>query len=117
MGQDPRPGYHQPVMADRVAEILGPVEGTVVDATFGGGGHSRVLKAKLGDKVQIIGIDKDPAAAEQAARLGVRFVRGDFGRLAEICAAEGITSLAGVLFDFGVSSHQLDTPKRWGSAT
>lgn len=117
MGQDRvtvvAEGFHRPVMAEEVAELFRPLrDGVVVDATFGGGGHTRVLKERLGERVKIIGIDKDPAAGPAAAALGVKLIRGDFGDLAELCDRAGVGRLAGILFDFGVSSYQLDRPER-----
>ena len=115
MGQDVETaaGYHRPVLAAEVVALLRPIErGTVIDATFGGGGHSRLLRRELGDQVTMIGIDRDPAAAEQAALLGMRLIPGDFGDLAELLSEQGIDEIAGVLFDFGVSSRQLDDASR-----
>lgn len=88
--------------------------GVIVDATFGGGGHTRRMLARGG--LQVIGIDQDPDAAANAGDLAddahFSFVRGSFGNLAQILDAEGIDSIDGVLFDLGVSSHQLDEPTR-----
>ncbi len=105
--------YHRPVLADQVVELFRPVlPGVVVDATFGGGGHTRSLLRAFGDRVRMIGIDRDPNAAPNAADLPVRFVAGDFRDLATHLDRIGVEDVRGVLFDFGVSSHQLDTPGR-----
>jgi 16S rRNA (cytosine1402-N4)-methyltransferase len=105
--------YHRPVMADEVAEMFRRLRGGVlVDATFGGGGHSRRLRRELGSSVRIVAIDRDPAAAANAEGLEVDFVEGDFGDLAGILDRAGVASIAGALFDFGVSSRQLDEPER-----
>lgn len=105
--------YHRPVMAEEVAEIFRQLRGGVlVDATFGGGGHSRRLRGELGTSVRIVAIDRDPAAAGNVGELDVELVRGDFGDLAGILDRLGIDEIAGALFDFGVSSRQLDDPSR-----
>lgn len=99
-------------MAEEVLDLLRPVEeGVIVDATFGGGGHSRRIVDEMGDRVQVIGIDRDPDAAEQAVA-GVPLLRGDFRDLDALLDEAGIGSIAGILFDFGVSGHQLDEPGR-----
>ena len=71
-GQTSRDGaYHQPVLANEVVELMAPViPGVVVDATFGGGGHSRRLLAEFGDDVKIIAIDRDPEALANARGYG-----------------------------------------------
>ncbi len=105
--------YHRPVLAAEVVELFRPVlPGVVVDATFGGGGHTRRLLDAFGDRVRMIAIDRDPDTAAQAEGLGVTFLAGDFRDLARLLDGIGVTGLRGVLFDFGVSSHQLDTPSR-----
>ena len=112
--------YHMPVMAEEVIDIFGTLElGLIVDATFGGGGHSTALLAAL-DQIEILAIDRDPDAAdrvEEHSRL--RFVEGRFSELERLLADSATEAMAGddgavagVLFDIGVSSHQLDTPSR-----
>ena len=106
-------GYHRPVLADEVVDLLAPaLPGVVIDATFGGGGHSRRLLDEFGDDVTIIAVDRDPDALANAAGLPVTAVRGDFGDLATLLAPVLDEPVRGVLFDLGVSSHQLDTPER-----
>jgi 16S rRNA (cytosine1402-N4)-methyltransferase len=105
--------YHRPVMAEEVLDLFRPIEkGVIVDATFGGGGHSELLKREMGNTVRIVGIDRDPAAAANAERIGVELLAGDFGDLGRLLDETGIESIAGALFDLGVSSHQLDTAGR-----
>jgi 16S rRNA (cytosine1402-N4)-methyltransferase len=84
----------------------------IVDATFGGGGHAQMLDKELGKNVRIVGIDRDPEAAANAAAIGIELLAGDFGDLDVLIAAGDLGPLAGVLFDFGVSSHQLDEATR-----
>ena len=116
--------YHVPVLLTEITEIFRPLEeGTIVDATFGGGGHSTALLDSL-PGLSILAIDRDPdslAIASQSARL--RLVAGDFADLDQLIrdhteARAGsdepgwFTPVAGVLFDLGVSSHQLDVAER-----
>lgn len=105
---------HQPVMLAEVLELLAPAPGArVLDATFGGGGHTAALLAAAPD-VSVVALDRDPAAQPRAAQLsaehGERFqlIDTDFGRLAQVETGE----LDGALFDLGVSSFQLDEAER-----
>ncbi|MFQ5523968.1 MAG: 16S rRNA (cytosine(1402)-N(4))-methyltransferase RsmH [Acidimicrobiia bacterium] len=116
MDQDVNNGnedYHKPVLADEVTEIVEPaLPGVVVDATFGGGGHSRRLLEQFGGEVTIVGIDRDPAAIDNAREMGVIAVQGNFAELSELVEPVIDEPPAVVLFDFGVSSHQLDEADR-----
>ena len=92
-------------------------EGTYVDGTFGRGGHSRALLARLGPTGRLIGFDKDPEAvavgqalAAEDARFAI--VHASFADMAPALAARGITHVDGVLLDLGVSSPQIDNPAR-----
>ncbi len=108
--------YHQPVMVELVTSLFAEMTGLVVDATFGGGGHSRALLAS-NPELRILGIDRDPDAISRA-RAGiddprVHLVAANFGDLRKILAVEAPDgALGGALFDLGVSSHQLDTAAR-----
>ena len=111
---------HVPVLLDEVLAALAPspVEtsgGTYIDATFGRGGHSRALLARLGIHGRLLALDRDPDAARAAAEVDdtrFRFVRARFSELAQVAAKQGIAEVDGILFDLGVSSPQLDTPER-----
>ena len=88
-----------------------PADGTYVDATFGRGGHSRLILSRLSPRGRLIAFDKDPEAIAQAAlikdpRFSIR--HEGFAHLGELPP----TSVAGVLMDLGVSSPQIDTPGR-----
>ena len=100
-------------MADRVCELFKPIgEGTLVDATFGGGGHSLRLRKVIGSQVKIMGIDRDPAVGQRAVALGFDFISGNFADLDLLLDQAGVDRVSGVLFDFGLSSDQLDDPMR-----
>lgn len=106
-------GYHRPVLVDEVIELMAPVmPGVVVDATFGGGGHSRRLLDEFGDDVSLIAIDRDPDAVANADILGVTVVSGNFANLSGIVSSVTAEPVVGVLFDFGISSHQVDQSGR-----
>jgi len=106
---------HVPVLADRIADLLVQEgAGRWFDCTLGDGGHSAVLLARLGPDARVYGLDRDPQAlAVATARLGAdpRFtaVHTRFSALASLPEAVGAK---GFLFDFGVSSRQLDENAR-----
>jgi 16S rRNA (cytosine1402-N4)-methyltransferase len=110
---------HQPVMLDRVVELLQPRPGGVyLDATLGLGGHAeRLLDASAPDG-RVVGLDRDPAALalarERLAWAGDRLlaVPASFADLAEVAERLDLTAVDGVLYDLGVSSLQLDEPDR-----
>lgn len=112
------PEYHQPVLVRQTLALLDPKQGGVfVDATLGGGGHSAELLRKIGPTGTLIGIDRDPQAIQFAGKRllatdgHILLVEGNFADLAEILSSRDISNVDGALFDFGVSSHQLDTPR------
>ena len=90
---------------------------TVVDATFGAGGHARVLVAELSGEGRFIAIDKDAnvrpyfESFQQESRVQTRFLRGDFGVVLSQLAENGVGADA-ILLDLGVSSMQIDRPER-----
>src|SRR3989440_9231706 len=109
---------HVPVLAEEVREALAVRPGeTVVDATFGAGGHASLLAAELEGRGRLIAIDRDPSVREYFDRFrrrnGIqgRFLRGDFAVVLEQLAENGVRADA-VLFDLGVSSMQIDRPER-----
>lgn len=105
---------HQPVLLREVLDLLAlRAGGRYLDATFGGGGHTRAIFDAAAD-VSVTAFDRDPAAVLRAESLkneyGERFqlISSDFGRLGEL-AGKGFD---GVLFDLGLSSFQLDEAER-----
>jgi 16S rRNA (cytosine1402-N4)-methyltransferase len=70
------------------------------------------LLDEFGEDVTVVGIDRDPEALANARMLGVRAVQGNFADLADVVRAATDQPISGILFDFGVSSHQLDQASR-----
>ena len=109
---------HVPVLADEVRSLLEVQPGhTVIDATFGAGGHAAQLAAELRGDGKFIAIDRDPGVRpyfesfQRAAGVQTRFLRGDYADVLERMAANGLRADA-ILLDLGVSSMQLDRPER-----
>jgi len=107
--------YHVPVLLEASIEALklGDGSGAWMDATFGGGGHSRVILENLNDKGLLIGFDQDPDAAENAFDDN-RFtlVAANFRYAKQFLSLHGVENPKGILADLGVSSHQFDTAER-----
>src|SRR6516162_64512 len=112
-----RPAAHIPVLVDAVLAALEPRDDAVyVDATFGAGGYSKALLDAA--RCRVVGIDRDPDAVRKgrklAARLGGRLtvIEGRFGEMVRLLPSVTVGPVAGITFDLGVSSTQLDTPER-----
>ncbi len=112
------PKDHQPVLPEEVVDVVDPRPGeTVVDATFGGGGHARLLAERLGPEGELIAIDRDPTSEQRWREFSAdapsktRFLRADFAAGLEGLRGEG-TRPDAVFFDFGMSSLQLDAWER-----
>lgn len=110
---------HVPVLLDEVMHFLAPERGGIfVDGTLGGGGHAEALLSRLPVTGRLVGIDRDwealAAAGERLRPFGGRFtaIHGNFFDLPQLLASLDIRGVDGILFDFGVSSHQLDTAER-----
>jgi 16S rRNA (cytosine1402-N4)-methyltransferase len=108
---------HIPVLGRQAVELLEPRDGGVyVDATFGAGGYSQMILESAG--TQVIGIDRDRSAISAGFGLvdksggRLTLVEDRFSNLAEICAAQGVREVDGVVMDVGVSSMQLDEAGR-----
>ena len=109
---------HIPVLGGELIDALAPRPGeTAIDATVGGGGHSRLLADRIGPGGTLIGIDRDPGAEERFALLAAevpcatRFVRAGFAEALRRLLAEG--RLADIVtLDLGISSMQVDTRDR-----
>lgn len=113
-------GYeHAPVLVAEVMDGLAVrADGLYMDGTFGRGGHTRALLARLGPGGRVVAIDKDPQAvacgralAAEDPRLAVE--HGDFAAMTDAAKRHGVHGrLAGLVLDLGVSSPQLDDPER-----
>src|SRR5215831_6325899 len=109
---------HIPVLAEEVRRLLAVEPGdTVVDGTFGAGGHAALLAADLRGQGKLIAIDRDPAARTYFERfrrrtgVSARFLRGEFATVLGQLANNGM-KVDAILLDLGVSSMQLDQPAR-----
>lgn len=117
MSNDSKQYEHQPVMLEEVLEMWPTrADGFYVDGTFGRGGHSRALLARLDAAARLVGVDRDPQAVATGERLAAedgrfRIHRARFDCLPELVAAEG-RAIDGLLLDLGVSSPQLDDASR-----
>ncbi len=119
--------YHVPVMPSEVVELLAPLDrGVIVDATLGGGGHAAALLTAM-PGIRILGLDRDhDATAAVPVEPRMRVMTANYRSLAEVLSRpetqawldepghddSGRLGVAGVLFDLGVSSHQLDEQER-----
>jgi 16S rRNA (cytosine1402-N4)-methyltransferase len=107
--------YHRPVMLQECIEGLqiNP-EGTYVDVTFGGGGHSMAILERLkGGK--LISFDQDEDAKHQAENIqhhSFLFCQANFRYMKKYLKLNGVTKVNGILADLGISSHQIDSPER-----
>jgi len=112
----PDPAWHEPVLRDEVVRVLQPRAGRIfLDGTLGGGGHS---EAFLAAGARVVGLDRDRESLDYAcgrlAVFGDRF-RGVQSNFADAAGHHEVRSLSpfdGALLDLGVSSHQLDSPRR-----
>ncbi len=107
--------YHRPVMLSECLEGLNiDPEGTYVDVTFGGGGHSMAILEKLkGGK--LIGFDQDEDAKKEAEKIQHRsftFCQANFRYMKQYLKLNGINKVNGILADLGISSHQIDDGAR-----
>ena len=107
---------HRPVMLEEAVDALDLRGGEmVVDATFGGGGHTRRILEELAPDGGILGIDRDPAVIERASELlrdrRFRFISGAYDEVLGLMAEEG-SRVDAILFDLGLSSFQIDEPGR-----
>lgn len=105
--------YHIPVMLEACLSGLSiNPDGTYLDLTFGGGGHSREILKKL-DKGHLYGFDQDPDAEINAPDdENFTFVMANFRDLRRYLKIYGVEKVDGILADLGVSSHQIDEPSR-----
>ena len=113
------PEYHVPILGAEVSKyLITDPDGIYVDATLGGGGHAEIILNHLGHEGKLIGIDRDPKAIGAAAKRLTAFkdcvytVQAPFWNLRHILSEQGHETITGILFDLGVSSHQIDNADR-----
>ena len=107
--------YHKPVMLEQCIKALQiKADGIYVDATFGGGGHSKAILRYL-TSGRLLAFDQDDDARVEAGKINDRsftFCHANFMHLKRYLKLNGVTKVNGVLADLGVSSHQIDSPER-----
>ena len=106
--------YHQPVMLSESVEGLNiQPEGTYVDVTFGGGGHSRAIMEQLGENGRLLAFDQDADALQNSIN-DTRFtlIHENFKHLKAFLRLNGVRQIDGLIADLGVSSHQFDEASR-----
>ena len=106
--------YHKPVMLEEAVQGLKiDPDGVYVDVTFGGGGHSRAILQKLSESGRLMAFDQDLEALQnEITDNRFKLIRGNFSHLNQYLKFHGISTVDGILADFGVSSHQFDTVYR-----
>jgi 16S rRNA (cytosine1402-N4)-methyltransferase len=115
------PSVHVAVLADDIIHWLNPKPGAiVVDGTLGGGGHTRLLAAKVGPRGRVVALDRDPVAILRASALPIppaEPTQADYRDLRAVLDSLGIDAVDGVLLDLGLSSDQLaDTDRGFSFA-
>jgi 16S rRNA (cytosine1402-N4)-methyltransferase len=110
---------HKPVMLQEVVELLGIEPGGLyIDGTLGGGGHTEAILAKSQPGGRVLGVDRDPEAlartAERLSTFGSAAIleKGNFAEMKEIAERRDFRQVDAVLLDLGMSSNQLDSPRR-----
>jgi 16S rRNA (cytosine1402-N4)-methyltransferase len=107
------------LLAEAIDALVTRPDGVYVDGTYGRGGHSRALLARLSPQGRLIALDRDPQAVAAAtsgdtriddARFSIHHTR--FGAIADLLVTLGVARIDGLLLDLGVSSPQIDDPAR-----
>ncbi len=106
--------YHNPVLLDSsVKGLITSLNGTYVDVTFGGGGHSRQILQQLGAEGKLLAFDQDSDSAKNVPEdARFQFIQQNFKHLKKFLQYYEAYPVDGILADLGVSSHQFDTPER-----
>lgn len=108
--------YHNPVLLEECLDGLAiQPDGVYVDVTFGGGGHSKAILGRLGEKGRLLAFDQDSDARANAQAIDdkrLTFIDANFRYLQKYLRLYAVKQVDGILGDLGVSSHQFDTPER-----
>ncbi|WP_259288492.1 16S rRNA (cytosine(1402)-N(4))-methyltransferase RsmH [Candidatus Karelsulcia muelleri] len=107
--------YHIPVLLDEILSFLVKEKnGIYIDTTFGGGGHSLSLLNKLSNQGRVIAFDKDIDSIKKNNIIDARFnlIKTNYRFLKKIIKLFNINKVSGILADLGISSHQINSPKR-----
>lgn len=112
-----KPTVHVPVLPNEVMEWLAPQAGQViVDGTLGGGGHTRLFAAAVGDSGRVVAVDRDPepvARAETTLQgLPILLAQASYAEVPEVLEETEIKQVHGILLDLGLSSDQLEDDER-----
>lgn len=109
-------GSHLPVLLNAAVDGLNVhTDGVYVDCTFGCGGHSREILARLGRRGRLIALDRDPTAIAARGAIDderMQLTHDSFSRLRAVLRASGVAHVDGILLDLGMSSPQLDDAQR-----
>ena len=111
----PAPAHRAVLREEALSALAIRADGVYVDATFGRGGHSRAILARLGPAGRLIALDRDPQAVAAAGAITdprFRIAHAPFSELAQVLDRLGVGQLQGLLADLGVSSPQLEDPAR-----
>lgn len=109
---------HVPVLVREVLSMLVVrPNGNYLDATFGGGGHTRAILEKVDESARILAFDRDPVAVERGKQLAtedprVKVAQASFDQIADTSRTNGFERFDGILFDVGLSSDQLEDEQR-----
>lgn len=106
--------YHVPVMLEEtISGLVVDPDGTYVDVTFGGGGHSKEILKRLSSKGRLFAFDQDPdALSDTIEDERFTFIAANFRHLKRFLKLHRISAVSGILGDLGISSHQIDVPQR-----
>ncbi|WP_259288948.1 16S rRNA (cytosine(1402)-N(4))-methyltransferase RsmH [Candidatus Karelsulcia muelleri] len=107
--------YHIPVLLDEILSFLVKEKnGIYIDTTFGGGGHSLSLLNKLSNQGRVIAFDKDIDSIKKNNIIDARFnlIKTNYRFIKKIMKLFNINKVSGILADLGISSHQINSPKR-----
>ena len=106
--------YHKPVLLKKsIRSLITNIDGVYIDATFGGGGHSKEILNTISKKGKLFSFDCDKDVIKNLINdKRFQFINSNFKYLKEVLNLNGIFSVDGIIADFGISSYQINTPSR-----